>query len=290
MKRVFSFLLVALLTVALLTCFAYAADRYTDQWTTVSDDTGASLTYSSGTYTASYTSDHLIAGNQYALLVVRGTSATTYDTLSAVTIKYINQTECQYDSEAGGNKVSFDFIPMSTPSCVVLLCGEFDTGVSSPVYLGMLVAKGVDLNGTITRQGGTATVQLYDSTDTLLGQATTDASGAYTIIMVPEGLGYYLEVSKPGYLTYTYLGINVTSESTTLPTVNITTFGGDINGDGWVLGSDFNILLSDFNKNSSTVTLNNAASDLNCDSWVLGSDFSILLAGFNKSTANATNS
>ncbi|MGE4484303.1 MAG: carboxypeptidase regulatory-like domain-containing protein [Oscillospiraceae bacterium] len=288
MKRIFRFLLVALLAAASLTCFAYADylnNNFTPDWTTVSQaDTGASLTYTNGTYTASYTSTNLKEDGQYALIVVRCDSEGNYSSFSEVTIKYINQTV----SDSGS--ISFDFIPMSTPDCVVLLSGEFNGGVQSPLFLGTLIKKGVDLSGTITRQGGTATVKLYDSTDTLLGQATTDTSGAYTITMVPEGIGYYLEVSKPGYLTYTYSGIEVTFESTTLPTVNITAFGGDINGDGWVLGSDFTILLSDFNKNSTTSTLNNSASDLNCDNWVLGSDFSILLASFNKSAANATNS
>ncbi|NBK20483.1 MAG: hypothetical protein EOM68_00440 [Spirochaetia bacterium] len=127
MKRVFSFLLVALLNVALLTCFAYAVDansNYTADWTTVSQtDLGASLTYNSGTgtYTATYTSANLKSGSQYALLVVKGTDKDNYDALSAVTIKYINQTGYQSGS------VSFNFIPMSTPSCVVFLCGDFNT-------------------------------------------------------------------------------------------------------------------------------------------------------------------
>ena len=99
---------------ALLTCGASAAEM--DYTTNVN----GTVTYDSvsGKYTASY--NQTIDGQQYALLVVKGTyenGAADYS-ISEDTIMYIDQ------MAAGSTGVSFNFIPRSTPDCVVLLGGE----------------------------------------------------------------------------------------------------------------------------------------------------------------------
>ena len=139
------------LTVA-LTCSALAAttNYTTDKQGTVNY---SASTGSTGKYTATY--DKVISGNQYALLVVKGTEA--YHPINENTIMYIDQ------KPASGTTISFDFIPKSTPDCVVLLGGVFENGVTSPVTLGTLIGKGVTVSGSVTsyNPGNPTTLELY---------------------------------------------------------------------------------------------------------------------------------
>lgn len=244
---------------ALLTCGASAAEM--DYTTNVN----GTVTYDSvsGKYTASY--NQTIDGQQYALLVVKGTyenGAADYS-ISEDTIMYIDQ------MAAGSTGVSFNFIPRSTPDCVVLLGGVFEGNVESPVVLGTLVGKGVTVSGSVELQGRTnhsgATVTLGTSS------TITDSSGSYTFDSVSAGETYKLKITMPGYLSYTKTSLTVDEEMT----VEVKTLlGGDINDDTQVTIDDLNAILSNYLN-----TINNSV-DINGDTQVTIDDLSLVLSNY----------
>ena len=263
---------------AALTCTALAAGTSTPGSTTASDGCTVIENPDGRSYTAAYTGAK--EGEQYALLVVRGTvdEKGALPPISDDTIMYIEQTAAD-----DNGTVSFEnFIPKSTPDCVVLLGGVFEDGIS-PKVLGTLEAQGVTVSGSVKYQtptigGRSATVELYNEQGGLIGQTQTDANGEYIFDAVPVGEGYKIVVKKLGYLTYTETGINVT-ETNALEEIDISYIGGDINGDGAVYSEDFQLLLENYNKVSGFTI---AAADIDGDGAVYSNDFSILLTGFNK--------
>ncbi len=260
-------LCLGLLTVA-LTCSALAVD---DEYTT---STNGTVSYSdqTGKYTASY--DGTASGKQYALLVVKGTP-TDYS-VSEDTIMYIDQ------KAAGADGISFDFIPKSTPDCVVLLGGEF-AGADSPVVLGTLKGQGVTVSGQVSlgntrgagKHGG-VTVTLTDKSSAETYSATTQADGSYTIDGVPEGQ-YSLEISAPGFLKYTKSTVEITAEQSQMATVTLK--GGDINSSGLIDGTDLGIFTADFGYNAGD-TETSQYSDIDGSGVVMAADLSIFLSNF----------
>lgn len=248
-------LCLGLLTVA-LTCSALAA---TDGYTT--DEKGTVTYNGDGSYTASY-SAATIAGNQYALLVVKGTPGNY--SISADTIMYIDQV-------ADENGVSFTFIPKSVPDCVVLLGGEF-VQETSPVLLGTLIGQGVTVSGDVTLQGRTdysgAAVTLTGSNGTY--EAVTDSTGAYFVDGVAPG-SYTLTISMSGYLSYTKTSLTVEDE-TVVPAKEL--LGGEIQVDGQVTILDLSKLLGEYGQVTTT------GSDINGDGQVTILDLSILLGNY----------
>lgn len=243
---------------ALLTCGAAAA---TDDYTT---NVAGTVTYNGdSSYTASYTGAQ--EGNQYAILVVKGTPEDY--SISEDTIMYIDQ------MAATDTGVSFDFIPRSTPDCVVLLGGDFGT-TESPVVLGTLVGKGVTVSGSVKYQGSSsqATVSLTDkATGEVLYSTQTDTNGAYSFDSVALG-EYNLFVTKKSYLTYTR-AIEIAEEAI-LDEVDITKLAGDINASGKVNSEDLTTLLRNFNGEDESA-------DINGTGKVNSEDLSALLSSFN---------
>ena len=168
---------------ALLTCGASAA---TDDYTT--DANGGTVDYdsASGKYTASYTGAQ--EGNQYAILVVKGTyeNGVANYSISEDTIMYIDQ------MAADSSGVSFDFIPRSTPDCVVLLGGVFEGNVESPVVLGTLVGKGATVEvptASIKYTGMTAPTISLSATDGTQ-YSLQEQSGVYTAGISPSTIPF----------------------------------------------------------------------------------------------------
>ena len=253
---------------ALLTCGAAAA---TDDYTT---NAAGTVTYSeeTGKYTASY--NGTTSGNQYAILVVKGTyeNGVKDYSISEDTIMYIDQ------MAADRSGVSFDFIPRSTPDCVVLLGGEFSDG-QSPVVLGTLVGKGVTVSGSVELQGRTnhsgATVALTGEGGASL-TATTGSDGSFTIDSVPVGT-YELKITMPGYLSYTKKSFAV-EEETKIEAKSLQ--GGDIEIDGQVTVRDLTSLLREYGNEAGST---NNANDINGDAQITVRDLSILLGNYGMS-------
>lgn len=257
MKKFFKVLFSVGVLSALLCTSAFAA---TGGYTT---DKDGIVNYNDGTYTAQYTG--VQDGKQYVLLVVKGTDGNY--SVSEDTIMYIDQ------QEASNGSVSFDFIPKSTPGCVVLLGGEFTNG-TSPKTLGTLTSQGVTVSGKVLYQGtySTATVQLKDKTSgDVLYETQTDTSGNYSFNSVAVG-EYNLYVTKKSYLTYTR-AVSI-EDTVTMSDVDITKLAGDVNTSGKVNTADLSKLISNFNGNEEF-------SDINQNGKVNSTDLSALLSSFN---------
>ena len=221
---------------ALLTCGASAA---TPDYTT---DAGGTVTYDSdsGKYTASCSD--VQEGNQYALLVVKydGEDTSNYS-ISEDTIMYIDQ------MAADSSGVSFDFIPRSTPDCVVLLGGDFD-GAESPVVLGTLVGKGVTVSGSVdyynydTNPWG-VNVAVETTAGTQVTNFMTETDGAFTTT-IPEDT-YHFVVTAKGYLTHTEEVI-ISADSGEI-VISYKSYAGDTDGTGAINPTDLSFLLADIN-------------------------------------------
>lgn len=260
------------LTVA-LTCSALAAGEATDGYTTANENCTVTYDAYGKNYTASYTGAK--AGEQYALLVVRGTvdEKGALPPISDDTIMYIDQTAAD-----DNGTVSFEnFIPKSTPNCVVLLGGVFENGVTSPVTLGTLKAQGVTVSGSVSSMNRIpATVKLYDASKELLQTVQTDESGNYSFSSVPMTADYYIEVVKPGHIGSPTL-VSVDDTDVTVPIIQL--YGGDIDGSNAVDAPDLTAVIIDYNKTSG---FTNENSDLDKDGAVNAVDLTAVITNYNR--------
>jgi hypothetical protein len=144
-------------------------------------------------------------------------------------------------------------------------------------------SAGMSVSGTVLYQTSftSATVSLYNSTDELNPIVTTETgeNGSYTLTVpiAPVGTLYKLVVTKPGYLSYTIKNLTLT-EGEDIPTIDMRSLAGDVNGDGIVNAVDLTCLLSEFNREP--VAFKEA--DIDGNGIVNAADLTYLLAGFNK--------
>ena len=247
---------------AALTCSALAA---TPDYTT---DSAGTVTYAEGKYTASYA--NATSGNQYVILVVKG-SADDYS-ISENTIMYIDQKAAESET------ISFDFIPKSTPDCVVLLGGEFSDG-QSPKVLGALIGQGVEISGTVdigVSVTSNVTLTVYHPDGTSAGSSTMSSDGSYAISSIPEGT-YYIKASKPGFVS-NMVEVIVTGEEN-VGEISVMLYGGDVNTDKMINAADLLALLSDFGKTEQD-SITNGYADINEDTAVNAADLLELLANY----------
>ena len=255
-------LCLGLLTVA-LTCSALAA---TPKYTKDKDGT---VDYANGKYTASYTG--VTSGNQYALLVVKATKDGAAEPINDDTLMYIDQ------KGAEGTTISFDFIPKSTPDCVVLLGGVFDGGTgNSPVTLGTLIGQGVTVSGKVTYYNNTpwtVKVEVQDLSGSEIESFPTNGDGTFSVTL-PEG-SYQFIISADGYLTYTS-AITVSAESGEIA-LDYRACAGDVDASGAINGTDIGYVLSDFNKTDPYYS-----TDFDHSGAVNGTDLSTALGNFGR--------
>jgi|GEM_PF-1189509 len=124
-----------------------------------------------------------------------------------------------------------------------------------------------------------ATVSLYDSDSKLVTSTATALDGSY-VLSAPEGTGYTLNITKPGYLSYTIKNLGVV-DGLTVGVVDLSVLGGDVNGDGVVDGTDLTLFLSAYGVGVASAEF--PFVDLNGDGVVDATDLTIFLAGYNKS-------
>lgn len=281
MKKVLQLMFCAGVLAALLAGTALAAGTSTAGYTTANDNCTVTYNTETGKYTAAYNGADLVNGNQYVLLVVKGTE-TDYS-VGENTIMYIDQKAA---TESG---ISFDFIPKSTPDCVVLLGGVF-TDATSPKILGTLSGQGVTVSGSVTSYNPNAavTVELYATGTTANPAYTTTiaaASGSgqvtqsFAFTSVAEGT-YDLKVTKAGHTAYWVTGIPVGTDDVILESA-VTMVCGDINGDGKVNANDLVLLTSSANYNKSTEESSVPASDINGDGKINANDLVLLTSKAN---------
>ena len=249
---------------AALTCSALAA---TPDYTT---DSAGTVTYAEGKYTASYA--NATSGNQYVILVVKG-SADDYS-ISENTIMYIDQKAAESET------ISFDFIPKSTPDCVVLLGGEFSDG-QSPKVLGALIGQGVEISGTVdigVSVTSNVTLTVYHPDGTSAGSSTMSSDGSYAISSIPEGT-YYIKASKPGFVSDL---VEVTVTDGNIGDITVALYGGDVNTSGGINSVDLMALLGEFGK---VDNFDNVLVDINESGSVNAVDLMELLNNFGKQDA-----
>lgn len=276
MKKMIRFGLCLGLLSAALTCTALAA---TDGYTT--DMNGGKVDYQDGKYSASYTGT--IEGNQYVLLVVKGTPESY--SVSADTIVYIDQ------KQATGTSVSFEnWIPMSTPDCVVLLGGVFGEGVDSPVVLGTLESQGVTVSGSVnvSNAAKATTIELYKQGTTTNPVYTVtipaassggSANREFSLDGVVEGT-YDLKITQEGHTSYWITEVPVGSDPLTLPNT-VTLPCGDVNADGAINIDDLGVIISSSNYNKDSATAANKLTDLNGDGNINIDDLGVVLSSKN---------
>jgi len=123
-----------------------------------------------------------------------------------------------------------------------------------------------------------ATVSLYDSDLNFVASTETALDGSY-VLSAPEGTGYILKVTKPGYLSYTIKNLSFTDDQS-IGVVDLSVLGGDVNGDGVVDGTDLTLFLSAYGVGVASAEF--PFVDLNGDGVVDATDLTIFLAGYNK--------
>ena len=91
-----------------------------------------------------------------------------------------------------------------------------------------------------------ANVVLFDSSGkTEICSAKTNKDGAYTLTVpasAPAGEKYILKVTKPGYLPCTVTNVTL-NKGEGLKTIDISPFGGDLNGDGYITMDEVLLLM-----------------------------------------------
>ncbi|MCL2135680.1 MAG: glycosyl hydrolase family 18 protein [Candidatus Bathyarchaeota archaeon] len=161
---------------------------------------------------------------------------------------------------------------------------DFDTEITCDVTLMAkwdLVSMIIMLNGVVKYQDSVvpATVSLYDGDENFVVSVETALDGSYVLsVFEGGGDGYILNVTKPGYLSYTILGLSFVVDQSV--DVDLTVLGGDIDGSGYVDGSDLTLFLSAYAVGVASEKYSHT--DLNGDGVVDGTDLTIFLAGYNK--------
>lgn len=252
---------------ALLTCGASAAEM--DYTTNVN----GTVTYDSvsGKYTASY--NQTIDGQQYALLVVKGTyenGAADYS-ISEDTIMYIDQ------MAAGSTGVSFNFIPRSTPDCVVLLGGVFEGNVESPVVLGTLIGRGATIEvpeTTVTYSGTTVPTLTLETADGG-SYSFTEQNGSYSVSGVPDGT-YTLTIRKKSHMPYMTTVVVESGIPSEIPNVGL--LAGDTNEDSFINSVDIGNIISVYLKNAEQ----NSGADIDEDGYINSIDLGFVLGNYLK--------
>ena len=171
--------------------------------------------------------------SMYGLVAVIGTGSNLL--ASADSFVYIDQ--ATVDSEGF---VTFNgFLPMGAgpddeenfEECTLFIGGP---GYATAKELGVLKdASSLPITGTIVDTASNvnstrvATIKVLDATGSEVSSVTVK-SGAYTVA-APAGTGYSVVISKPGFCTYTFTGVDVVEE-VDLGETDISVLAGNANG------------------------------------------------------------
>lgn len=226
----------------------------------------------------------LKSGNEYVLLVAKGTYDTTNKTanvtIDASTLTYIDQ------ETATGTSISFDFIPSSKPNSVILLGGEFEGGVTSPVVIGYITSTGetVTIKGSISvvgANGQTLTDIEFKFTSTGGGSSTENVN-ANGSVQIPAD-ATTIEISRPGYLTLTITNYSGGKDISSVLS-EYENCAGDTSGDGRINSQDITSVIRSYGQ--STTELPNI--DVTRDNRINSQDITVVVRNYGN--ANKTTS
>lgn len=221
----------------------------------------------------------ITAGNEYVLMVAKGTLNDNDYVIDPSTLVYIDQ------QRAEGNTLTFTVKPSWTPDSVVLLGGNFGTGVSSPIVIGYIEGKGTLVSVTIPvldvgdKNASDITFSWASSGGTPISSATANADG--TLNAQIDGTGLTITISRPGYLPLVIKNYS--------PGADITQYisqfekgAGDVDGDTVINMVDISKLIDAYDKTQSYIV--NA--DFNRDGVINMLDLSTLISSYDRNTGN----
>lgn len=286
MKKSWKWVLCLALAVVMLATTALAvAGTSTSGWTRAVDD--ATVTYNETTkkMTVSYSGSDLVSGEEYVLIMAKLKNSVDPETVDLATMtsaswEGLNSETVGYIDQNG--TVSFtDFQPKSMVNSVVLLGGQFSGSATSPKVLGVVIAHGTTITGTVTLKGATAatevTVEALDASGETLAETTAttaaNGTGTYTLDGVPAEAVKLKVSTATKYVAREYA---ITAD-TTEQNVELW-LKGDVNGDGRVNLSDYGLVLRHVKKTgviTDEYTL--ACSDTNGDTRVNLTDYGQIL-------------
>ncbi|MBD3310170.1 hypothetical protein GF351_03045 [Candidatus Woesearchaeota archaeon] len=124
-------------------------------------------------------------------------------------------------------------------------CNDTEGNVNAGSFYHLFYVSDTAVNGTVTDSSANplenVTVSLYDSADTLVGQANTDSLGHY-LKQLAQGV-YTAVFSKAGYSSHNETGVSVAWDSVTTVDVNMLSLWATITGrvfdnDNTIYGAD----------------------------------------------------
>ncbi len=256
----------------------------------------------SGTYHLEYSSG-IINGNQYIVLTAAVTQTDGTYSITAGTIKYIDQVA------AANGKVVFDLKPMTgTDKAIVLLGGAFDGG-TSPRTVGTIgfALTGVAVSGNVTSNNpkvattielyaaGTTTNPTYTTTIAAVSSGNGQQSQSFSFSNVVAGT-YDLLVTKPKHVPYKITGVvvgdtalDLTQNANTLISTIALPYG-DITSDKKVNISDLGVIIKSTNFGKAPANATNPEGELTGDDRINISDLGVVIksANFGKQQSNCT--
>ena len=202
MKKWMRILTLSLAMTMLLSVTALASGE--NEKATITDNaTGATATFDSSNseiIKVTFSSSSLVAGNQYLILMVKGSEGSY--TIDDKSILYIDQTEAVAGVGEEDPSVSFQVYPSSIQDSVILIAGVGVNGAAGPLVAAIVDAKyilgDVDGDGKITASDAAVILRTVAGVESLTGSQESagnvdgdtriTASDAAKILRVVAGL------------------------------------------------------------------------------------------------------
>lgn len=202
MKKWMRILTLTLAMTMLLSVTALASGE--NEKATITDKaTGATATFDSSNseiIKVTFSSSSLVAGNQYLILMVKGSEGSY--TIDDKSILYIDQTEAVAGVGEEDPSVSFQVYPSSIQDSVILIAGVRVNGAAGPLVAAIVDAKyilgDVDGDGKITASDAAVILRTVAGVESLTGSQESagnvdgdtriTASDAAKILRVVAGL------------------------------------------------------------------------------------------------------
>ena len=174
MKRRVRQLALLLAAVMLLSVTALAADD-NDKATITDELTGATATFdtsNSDIINVTFTSSSLVNGNQYLILMIKGTSdGSNFPTITEDSILYIDQTE------AANQTISFDVYPSSIQDSVILITGVDGGPLVAAIVNAKYILGDVNGDGEVNASDVVRLAQYFVGNNSISGAEAADTTG-----------------------------------------------------------------------------------------------------------------
>lgn len=170
-------LLLAAVMLLSVTALAEEAGTTSDKATiTINDElTGATATFdtsNSDIINVTFTSSSLVNGNQYLILMIKGTSdGSNFPTITEDSILYIDQTE------AANQTISFDVYPSSIQDSVILITGVDGGPLVAAIVNAKYILGDVNGDGEVNASDVVRLAQYFVGNNSISGAEAADTTG-----------------------------------------------------------------------------------------------------------------